>query len=296
MKTLIFLLLTSTLIFPQSAGKSGLSFLKLGFGARNIALADNGTVLSNDVSSLFYNPARLVNESSTEIILMHNEWIQDVRTEILGIRFSFFGLPIGIGVNSTSISDIPVRMRPGEPVSNFNAQYFYSSISTGIIITDELSVGFTGKYIYEDIYVDDSQGWGLDLGAEYKLAEDFGLSLAIRNIGKMNKLRNESSKLPTELRVGPAYQFRIDDYKLDLIFGLEFQKYFTNDDFHINSACEILYDNLIAFRIGYQTLYEVKGFTSGLGINWNNLRLDYAITPFSLQLGSGHSISLSYKF
>ena len=44
-------------IFSQSAGSSGLSFLKFGFGARNVAMGDAGAAASNDVTSLFYNPA-----------------------------------------------------------------------------------------------------------------------------------------------------------------------------------------------------------------------------------------------
>ena len=81
-KTLIILLLISAISFAQSAGNSGLSFLKFGFGARNIAMGDAGVAASNDLSALFYNPSRLVSTEMNEVMFMHNEWIQDVRSEV----------------------------------------------------------------------------------------------------------------------------------------------------------------------------------------------------------------------
>jgi len=56
MKTIVTLIIFSTLTFSQSAGNSGLSFLKFGFGARNIAMADAGTAASNDLTALFIIP------------------------------------------------------------------------------------------------------------------------------------------------------------------------------------------------------------------------------------------------
>ena len=87
---LYIILLSFTSLLAQSAWNSGLSFLKLGFGARNIAIGDAGTALSSDVTSLFYNPAALALNPASEIMLMHNEWIQDVRSEILGARTVIF--------------------------------------------------------------------------------------------------------------------------------------------------------------------------------------------------------------
>ena len=84
-----------TSLLAQTAGNSGLSFLKLGFGARNIALGDAGTALSTDVTALFYNPAALAINPASEIMLMHNEWIQDVRSEILGARTLIFRIACG---------------------------------------------------------------------------------------------------------------------------------------------------------------------------------------------------------
>ena len=293
----IFLLsFFSITIFPQSAGNSGLSFLKLGFGARNIAMGDAGTAASNDVTSLFYNPAKLAGNDNSEIMLMHNQWIQDIRSELLGVKFNFLNLPLALGINVTSVNDIEVRTKPGNPETTFNANYSFVSLSTGFYIINDLSFGATIKYLYEGLYTDESNGFGFDFGLNYKTnMEGLSFATAIRNLGSMNKLRVEKTQLPNELRIGPSYQLNLpSDFQITA--AAEFLKYLQANDSHFNLGAEILYNNLIALRGGYQTGYISKGFTGGVGLKWGNLSFDYAISPFQLGLGSGNSISLNFKF
>lgn len=294
---LIFLLFSFSLtIFPQSAGSSGLSFLKLGFGARNIAMGDAGTAASNDVTSLFYNPAKLAGNENSEIMFMHNQWIQDIRSELLGVKFNFLNLPLALGINVTSVNDIEVRSKPGNPEATFNANYFFVSLSTGFHIVKDLSFGVSIKYLYEGLYTDESNGLGFDFGVNYKTyIEGLSLAAAVRNLGSMNRLRVEKTQLPNEFRIGPLYQFNLpSDFQITA--AAEFLKYLQAKDTHFNLGAEVLYNHLIALRGGYQTGYISKGFTGGVGLRWGNLSFDYAISPFQLGLGSGNSISLNFKF
>ncbi|MEP0860148.1 MAG: PorV/PorQ family protein [Ignavibacterium sp.] len=292
----ISLLLTSVQMFSQTAGNTGLSFLKFGFGARNSAMGDVGNSVSNDLTALHYNPARLSLSENNEVMFTHNSWIQDVNSEMFGIKTFLFGLPVAIGFNVTNISDIEVRQIPGEPISKFDANYFYGSLSTAYKIDNDLSVGVSLKYLYEGLLNDESTGFGIDFGANYFLPVDgLSLSASVRNLGSMNELRNESTKLPSEIRVGPAYNFKVDNYKLDFIIAGEYQKYFDADD-HLNFGFEIFYDKLIALRGGYQTNYESRDFTAGIGLMWGNLKFDYSYIPFSLGIGSANLFSLGFKF
>jgi Type IX secretion system protein PorV len=300
MKKIIFLFFCFTIfsftIFPQSAGSSGLSFLKLGFGARNVAMGDAGAAASNDVTSLFYNPAKLAGVEKDEIMLMHNQWIQDVKSEILGVKFSLFNLNMALGANITSIDNIEIRTRPGDPEAEFNANYSFVSLSTGFNILENLSFGTSIKYLYEGLYTDESNGLGFDFGLNYKTSlNGLAVSAVIRNLGSMNKLRNEETKLPNEFRIGSLYNFNMTP-DFEITAAAELLKYLQTNDVHFNLGAEVLYNNLIAIRGGYQTGYISKGFTGGIGLRWGNLSFDYAISPFQLGLGSGNTISLSFKF
>ena len=296
-KIVLILLALTTYTFSQSAGNTGLSFLKFGFGAKNIAMGDAGAVSANDVTSLFYNPARLAGKENSEIMLMHNEWIQDVRSEVMGIGSEIWGLPVALGFNVTTVSDIEVRTKPGEPDSKFNANYFFGSLSTGFGIVENIDFGLSLKYFYEGILSDEATGWGVDLGLNYNTSvEGLTASAVIKNLGSMNNLRNEATKLPSEIRIGPAYHFDFPDSKLGVTTAAEFQKYLSTEDIHFNLGAEGVYDKTIALRAGYQSGYESRGFTGGIGIMWGNLNFDYAFLPFSLGLGSASVFSLQFSF
>ncbi len=297
-KIFLIFALSSSIILSQSAGSNGLPFLKFGFGARNIAMGDAGTSISNDITSLFYNPSNLAGKENSEVMFMHNEWIQDVKSEVGGIRSVVFGLPIALGFNISSISNIEVRQNAVlEPESTFDAKYFFGSISTGFFITEEFSVGTSVKYLYEGLYVDEATGWAVDFGVSY-LTPVKGLtaSAVFKNLGSMNNLRTESTKLPSEFRIGTAYTIAFFGSDFGFIAAGEFQKYTLENDIHFNVGGEAVYNETIAIRTGYQTGYESRGFTGGIGLIWGNLNFDYAFVPFSLGIGSANLFSLGFKF
>ena len=296
-KFLLIFILASSYIFAQSAGNTGLSFLKFGFGARNIAMGDAGASASNDLSALYYNPSRLASIEKNEVLIMHSSWIQDVNSELFGIKWNMFGLPWAIGLNYTNISDIEIRTRPGEPDSKFNANYFFGSLSTGFYVWDKLSFGTTIRYLYEGLLSDEANGWSFDFGFNYETPiRGLSVSTVIKNIGSMNALRKQETQLPTDFRLGSAYKFGVESAKLDFIAVAEFQKYLDTDDIHLNLGGDIVYDHIIALRVGYQSGYEAKSFTGGIGLMWGSLRFDYTYMPFSLDLGNANLFSLQFKF
>ncbi|RJP58946.1 MAG: hypothetical protein C4543_07480 [Ignavibacteriales bacterium] len=297
MKKILFTLIIATSIFAQSAGSSGLSFLKSGFNARNIAMGDLGVASAHDVSALYYNPALLADYVSPQLTFSHNQLMQDVSGQMLGASFPLFGLPFAFGLNTTSVSGFEMRTRPGEPESTFNVHFFNASLSTGFYLYEKLSFGMTVKYLYENLFSDDASGLGFDLGVSYKnIIEGLDLGLSYRNMGSMEKLRNVETELPTDLRIGAAYNFPLTSIQSDITLTGGMQKYTKSEDTHLHVGAEIFYDNLIALRGGYMSGYESKGLTAGLGLLWNGINFDYAFVPYDYGLGDSHIISLMYTF
>jgi hypothetical protein len=298
MKKLTFIFLfIGTCAFSQSAGNSGLSFLKFGFGARNIAMGDIGVVANNDLTALNYNPSLLAVNNNAQLSFTHNSLYQDLSSEMLAGSFKAFGLPIAVGVNTTNIDNIEVRTKPGPAESTFNAHFFYASISTAQEVFGNLFAGVTYKYLYENIFSDDATGYSFDFGLTYtKLIDGLDLGVSLRNLGSMNNLRSESTKLPTDLRLGASYNFSLPDYKLEFTAVGGFQKYTLEDESHIHFGGEAVYDKMFSLRAGYLTGYDSKNISVGFGVRWKGINLDYAYVPVKFGLGDSHIITIIYSF
>lgn len=294
---IIFLLFSfNEIIFSQSAGNTGLAFLKFSYGAKNAAMGDIGNVISNDVTALFYNPSRLTSLENPEIFFMHNGWIQDVNSEIIGAAFKIKSIPFAVGVNSSRVSDIEVRTKPGDYDTKFDAQYFYGSLSSAIKLYKNFSFGFSIKYYYEGMLEHDAQGIGFDFGANYRLMNKVDISASVRNVGTMSEMKDEKTNLPSEIRFGVGSEYEIHSIKSKVSSGVEYQKYFDVDESHFHFGLEFLFNNLLAIRGGYMANYEAKDFTFGFGLIWGRLNLDYAYSPLKYDLGSGNSISIKLRF
>ena len=120
----IFLILSFTQIKAQNdgPGNTGFAVLKLGIGARAIALGEAFSSVTDDATAVIYNPARLSFIDKSNVIIMHNELLQDVNTNFIAARFPLSSkLVLGFGLLSTSITGIEIREIPGAPIDNFDA-------------------------------------------------------------------------------------------------------------------------------------------------------------------------------
>lgn len=293
---IIFLLITSV-TFGQSAGNAGMSFLKIGFGARHLAMSDFGIVGTNEITSFNYNPALISKFESSQIVFAHNQWMQDLSSNMIGASFELFSLPFALTINNTSIKDIEVRTMPGEVQSTFNANYMYIGISTGFKVYENLAAGLTLRYVYENLFSDESSGILFDFGLHYfDLIKNLDLGFSLRNLGSVDVLRTEETQLPTDLRFGAAYKISAESINTEFTVLGGYQNYTPVNDSHIHLGGEAYYDEVVAVRLGYMTGYESKGLTAGLGLQWKGVNFDYAYTPFDFNLGNSHTISLMYTF
>lgn len=294
MKKIFFLLIIVSNIFAQSAGESGIAFLKFGFGARNIAMSDLGVASVNDLTALNYNPSLLTGKS--QLFFSHNSLFQDLSSEMFAAGFNLFGLPIAVGATTTSISNIEVRTMPGDAITKINAHYFSGSVSTKINIVNNFNAGITIKYLYENLFSNEANGYGFDFGVSYQnLIEGLTLGASIKNIGSMNELRLESTKLPVDFRIGGSYNFTLPGSKFDFVALAGFQKYILQNDSHFHLGAETVYNKSFSLRLGFASGYDTKSITAGFGILLGNINTDYAYVPMKYSLGDSHIITFIYS-
>ncbi len=298
MKASIIVFFSLFLIHPIIAANknasTGLPFLKLGIGGRALGMGEAYTALSEDVAGVFYNPAGISWGEDNEITLMHKSWAFGTSTEFLGSTLHTNNVTFGMGLNSTSVDDIEIRQQPGPSLGTFALHDFSASATVSLRVDTSLSIGATGKFLYEKIYIDESQGFALDLGARYQLDRNWSLAAVLSNIGAMSTLLNEAEKLPTAFRSGAAFHNSLSD-KYDVTVSGDYVKVLSDNGSRVHIGGEITYDRVIALRTGYQFGYEAKNWSIGFGICHGPLRFDYAFVPFIEQLGNTHTFALTFS-
>ncbi len=280
------------------AGGSGLSFLKLGASARGIAMADAMSAHADGSAATYYNPAGLPPSNEVgnpgQILLMHKEWIQDTRTEFLAASVVLGpSQALGFSVNSTSVSDIEIRTRPGPPDGTFTTRGYAVGLSYSHKISEKVSAGITGKFLYEKILVDDASGIAFDFGAQYQSPiENLSFGAVLANIGSMSALRTESSTLPTLLRLGGAYGGNLESLSSEFLIATDLVVNFPASQILVGIGGELEFENTVALRSGYIVGSEGRGFSAGIGLKHGIVGFDYAYAPLSSELGTTHTFSL----
>ncbi len=284
-----------SLAFGQ-AGQSGLTFLQLGVGARPLGMGEAYSAIADDPAAAYYNPAALAFTSSSQLLLMHKEWVQDVRTEFMAASTSLGRLGLGLSVDATSVDDIEIRDVPGPPIGTFDARNAAIGLSAAYSATPELSLGLTGKFLYEKILVDEASGYGFDLGALYRTPWNVSIALAVDNLGSMGVLHDEASVLPKLVRAGAGYQTAIQSMDGTLTFAADYIRNTVEQVSHMHLGGEFNYRSSFAVRLGYQTGYDAKNISAGVGVRYGMMQLDYAFVPFRYDFGTTHTFSLLIRF
>lgn len=282
------------------AGRSGLAFLKLGVSGRAVSMGDAMSASIVGGAATHYNPAGVFEpgEGSAQIVLMHREWIQDVRSQFLGASVQLNEeSALGFSVNTSSVSDIEIRTRPGTAEGTFSSRDYAMGLTYARSVTEDVKVGVTVKYVFEKIFVDEANGVAFDFGAQYATpVENLRFGLAVANLGSTNNLRSESIKLPALLRTGPAYAFEIESMTSSIVVASDLLYIFPEKKAYVNVGGEWQFNRVVAARAGYQFGSESRHFTTGIGVEYGMFTLDYGFVPLTADFGSGHTFSLTLNF
>jgi len=278
----------------DGAGSTGLSFLKFGVSARAIAMGEAYSSITDDATAMFYNPARLCFGTKVNLSLMHNELVQDVNTDFFAVKFPVSDrVAIGVGLVTTAINNIEIRTIPGAAENTFDARNMATGVSLGYKLNQNLSIGFTGKFLYEKVYVDEASGIGFDLGTNYS-KDKYSIAFAISNLGSVNELKYQSSKLPALVRFGASYKTKYN--KFDFTLGADGFQILSGGTFHFLTGGEAGYKEFVFLRAGYQTGYDNRGFSTGIGFKYKAVAVDYAFVPYQNDFGNSNTFSLGLNF
>ena len=302
----------------QRAGTSSGSFLKIGVGARAVALGEAFVAVANDPTAIYWNPAGLASMLRQELQFSHVAWPADIGYEymayVLPSRRFGGSFAIQAGVLSTQIEETDEYHPFGT-----GREFYYSDFVVGAAYgrrwTDKLLIGAGIKYVREDL---GSQVGGpttsstlFDLGSIYYLGYgSVRIATSLTNFGpEMTPSGSYQSPITGETRnydgFDPPIQFRygfafeaVENAQQRLTVATEIVQPADNAQ-RMKAGLEWALQRRVALRAGYNFNADVMRLSAGLGIviplSLAQGSVDYAYTDGG-PLGSINRLSLGFRF
>ena len=193
-KNLIFLIALSLILIPtlisaKPFGKVGtvaLQFLKLGVDARAIGMGEAYTAVTDDISSVYWNPAGLAPAYQNQAFVSHTNWVADIMHEFAACSFTNGVSTVAaygsvLHMDDMDITDEETFGPTGEKFTN-------SSMAFGVDyaqqFTNKFSAGVGVKYLRENLYEFSVNSFSVDVGSMYNTGwRNIKIGMALRNFG-----------------------------------------------------------------------------------------------------------------
>jgi hypothetical protein len=278
-------------------GSAGALFLRLGVGARASGMGEAHTAVAKDASSAFWNPGAMSAVLGTNVMFMHNEYLQSMRLEQVFLthetEYGTFGLGFtGLYMDEMDrYEDVPSEI----PLGKFSAYDAAFTVAYSRYLLPNLSAGIAVKPVYEKIDETTAVGLAFDVGL-YHISQIEGLKLAVvaANVGNRMKFVEEEFPLPAVLKFGGSYERHFPAIRGDVLGTVDLV--FPNDgNAKQHFGAEYGYDRKLFIRAGYKNGYDSQGAAAGIGVRWRQFDLDYGVLFGGNDLGDSHRVSLSLR-
>lgn len=277
-------IIPALICYANGPGTTTASFLKIGVGARASAMGEAFTALANDGTSLYWNPAGIIQLEKRELSATYNLWFQEIRQSYASFTFPSLGGGVGVGVNYIDMGDIEGRDEEGNPTGTFGASDVHLFMGYARRFK-KIALGFTAGWLRDTIKDETRTGFLGNVGLLYPLSTQLTLGTAIQNVG--SQLGNDS--LPLTLKVGIALSREALTLAADVVKP-------KDNDMYWCVGAEWWMRDIIALRAGYKSNQDIGGgWSAGLGFKFQRICLDYAYAPYG-DLGNTHRISLGMRF
>lgn len=311
----LFTLLATTLLVSTSfgeinkdAGTTGFSFLKLGVGARAVAMGGAYAASSNDPAVLYYNPAGLGYLEGRIFMAGYHNYVMDLQSGYLALTTPFKGkYKLGLFIDYMNFGDFVKTDIDGKNIGDFSGGDFLIGAGVATQINSMASIGLNLKFMseYADGY--SSQAMAVDLGVMVRFRDSLTqVGLSIYNLGTVLSGFSAAAadphedKLPMGIRAGVQHSLR----ELPLIVNID--GILPNDnDPYMSFGAEFFKFEPLYLRVGYSLFGEnyktgsgsdgLGGMAFGFGLDLRDYHLGYAYVPY-LDLGSSHRMTISGQF
>ena len=248
-------LITSTVSFGQTVTGSvngtnvvstAVQFLTITPDARHAGMGEAGAASTADANAMFWNPGKMsFIESRYGASLSYTPWLPKITNDMwLSYLNGYYTIRKGQVVSSSikyfDLGTFNARSADNDNLGLYKSREMSWDISYSRVLTKELGIGVTARYIYSNLAANAPMAGGsvepvnsvsADIGVYYQkvlpgvLEKRLSLGAVVSNIGPKISYAGNSEKdfIPTNLKVGAGYSVDIDPFNT-ITFLLDFNK------------------------------------------------------------------------
>lgn len=327
-----FIAIVSLLLFVSNsfgnASQAGAKFLLIFPGARPSGMAASFSSIADDAMATYYNKAGAAFQESTNVYLMHSNWLPELFPDMYYEIISFVHPVEGWG----KIGGHIIYLTTGEtvatdPAGNVIAEYRTYDFAVCIMyahkLSEKLGVGGGIKFIHSYLAPDwivkynltgmgggTGQSYAVDLSVLYKLSTRANIGFALQNLGPNISFivgGTSSDPLPRTLKLGLSYRILNTNMNrltvacevTKILVGLSKDLNYEFEEAWKHFGVEYWFHNFFAVRGGYFYDREGhrKGPTFGGGIKFKKFSFDIGVDSAIYEFGgSNYRFSLGYTF
>lgn len=311
-KTSFIIILTIMAIAAKAQdSRTGYNFLRLPVSAHAAALGgDNISIIEDDESMIFNNPALLSSVSDKTINLNYMNYMSGANTasaafnRIIKERASVAASAQFIDYGKMKEMD-ENNVQTGE----FSAKDISIAGYFSYMLTERIAGGITAKFVTSYIGDYNSIAMGIDLGLNYYDPEkEWSVSLVAKNLGgQMKAYDDQYDRMPIDVQLGASKRFAHMPFRLSAtLVDLNHLDYkFIN---HLVMGADIIISPTIWAGVGYnfRRANEMKitetdgssshgaGLSFGAGINLERFKLNLAYGKYHVS-SSSILVNLAYS-
>ena len=313
MKKTSFIIILTIMVIAAKAqdSRTGYNFLRLPVSAHAAALGgDNISIIEDDESMIFNNPALLSSVSDKTINLNYMNYMSGANTasaafnRIIKERASVAASAQFIDYGKMKEMD-ENNVQTGE----FSAKDISIAGYFSYMLTERIAGGITAKFVTSYIGDYNSIAMGIDLGLNYYDPEkEWSVSLVAKNLGgQMKAYDDQYDRMPIDVQLGASKRFAHMPFRLSAtLVDLNHLDYkFIN---HLVMGADIIISPTIWVGVGYnfRRANEMKiteadgesshgaGLSFGAGINLERFKLNLAYGKYHVS-SSSILVNLAYS-
>jgi hypothetical protein len=259
------------------------------------------TAVTNDISSVYWNPAGLALKPENQFFFSHTQYVA-------GIMHEFVAASKVTMLGSFALSASLLHMDQMDVFEDFDPTgetFTASDIAIGLTyanaFTDKFSFGFTGKYLRENLDEYSVNGYAFDLGSIYNTGwRNLTIGMSVRNFGPDLKYEIDipASDIVSEEQFVDYPETQPFKIPLNFSLGLAVDLYESNNNLLLGSLqVDNCVDRVETYNLGFeyklgtfkiragnQFNYDVHGFSGGFGwtipTNFAIFDIDYSYSTF----------------